>query len=55
MTKNHVKFDCVLQEKKIHNNDNKKNQAKKTKTNVSVLQFVSKIMQIMNSKQLHVQ
>lgn len=56
MTKNHVKFDFVLQEKKIHNNDSKKkNQAKKTKTNVSVLQFVSKIMQIMNSKQLHVQ
>lgn len=36
MTKNHVKFDFVLQEKKIHNNDSKKkNQAKKTKTNVS--------------------
>lgn len=33
----------------------KKNQAKKTKTNVIVLKFVSKIMQIMNSKQLHVQ
>lgn len=24
MTKNHVKFDFVLQEKKIHNNDKKK-------------------------------
>lgn len=33
----------------------KKKPSQKTKTDVSVLQFVSKIMQIMNSKQLHVQ
>lgn len=29
MTKNHVKFDFVLQEKKIHNNDNKKKPSQK--------------------------
>lgn len=31
MTKNHVKFDFVLQEKKIHNNDSKKKKTKPKK------------------------
>lgn len=56
MIRNHVKFDnFALQEKKMFIIMTIKKPSQKTKTIVNVLQFVSKIMQIKNSKHWHVQ